>query len=552
MSTLLVPEIETKSERFPTLGHELIEWIEEYLVYGPGVLKGEPYKVAPWVRALLRRAYEVYPPGHPLEATRRFKLVSWSLKKGSAKSELGAILSICEAHPDAPVRCDGFDANGDPVGVGVVQPFIPMFAFNLQQSEELSFSVVRSIIDDSDEHVSKAFAVFADEVRVLGEGGQERGKIIPVGSTPAARDGARTTFAFIDETHHIITPRNKRAVNISRQNLFKRSGAYGSGWQLETTTAYSPGEQSIAEETHDYAKMVANGEVSNPRLFYYHRQADDDAPLETEDDVRTALLEAAGPTSEWSSDIEGLVGHYFEPGTDRNWFRRVWLNQPVFGSGRAFDINAWREQTDATVVVPDGSLIVLGFDGARRHDATALVAMDVEQSFMWPVGIWTRPEDADDDWEMPSEEIDAAVAMMFDRYDVWRLYGDPPYWSEYLDKWAGEYSDRKGKSRVVSWWTNRKRPMAYALQSFENAIKSAAFTHDGDTTLASHISNSVRHALTIRGEDDKPLWNLRKERSDSPLKIDGAMAATLCWEAYGDCVAAGKPRSKRNRALHSF
>ena len=240
------------------------------------------------------------------------------------------------------------------------------------------------------------------------------------------------------------------------------------------------------------------------------------------------------------------------PGTDRNWFRRVWLNQPVFGSGRAFDINAWREQTDATVVVPDGSLIVLGFDGARRHDATALVAMDVEQSFMWPVGIWTRPEDADDDWEMPSEEIDAAVAMMFDRYDVWRLYGDPPYWSEYLDKWAGEYSDRKGKSRVVSWWTNRKRPMAYALQSFENAIKSAAFTHDGDTTLASHISNSVRHALTIRGEDDKPLWNLRKERSDSPLKIDGAMAATLCWEAYGDCVAAGKPRSKRNRALHSF
>jgi hypothetical protein len=40
-------------------------------------------------------------------------------------------------------------------------------------------------------------------------------------------------------------------------------------------------------------------------------------------------------------------------------------------------------------------------------------------------------------------------------------------------------------------------------------------------------------------ETGQYLWILRKERPDSPHKIDGAMAAILSWEARNDAVAAG-------------
>jgi hypothetical protein len=35
------------------------------------------------------------------------------------------------------------------------------------------------------------------------------------------------------------------------------------------------------------------------------------------------------------------------------------------------------------------------------------------------------------------------------------------------------------------------------------------------------------------------LWTIYKERSDSPHKIDAAMAAILSWEARCDALASG-------------
>jgi len=49
----------------------------------------------------------------------------------------------------------------------------------------------------------------------------------------------------------------------------------------------------------------------------------------------------------------------------------------------------------------------------------------------------------------------------------------------------------------------------------------------------------VRRILKMRDEDGRPLWTIYKERPDSPLKIDAAMAAILSWEARGDALTAG-------------
>jgi len=542
MSTLVVPPF--GDEHYPTLGPQVVDWIEEYLVYGPGELKGDPYIVTPEFEAVLYRAYEVYPQGHKLAGRRRFKRVAISLRKGTAKTEKGAILSIAEAHPFAPVRCDGFDANGDPVGVGVKSPYIPMVAFSLTQTEDLGYAVARAIVEESD--VVDDFDVGMERIMVLDSQGREAGKIVPLGGSPNARDGARTTFQFIDEVHLLHLPRLKKAVNVMQQNLFKRVGA--DAWMLTTTTAFDPGQGSVAEEDMAYAKDIASGKVEDPRMFYFHRQADMGSPLETKEDVLSALQQATGGET-WSGDLDALVSHYFEPNTDRQYFQRVWLNMPVAGAGLAFDVVKWRELSNPDYRIPEGADITLGFDGSRRKDATALVATEIDTGFQQVLGIWTRPDYADDDWEMPAHEIDEAVQHAFENYQVALMFADPPYWSEYVDQWAGEWGDK----RVIAWWTNRPKPMAYSVRAYHEAIIDGDITNDGDELFAQHIGNTYRQDLTIRDEDDKPLWILRKERKDSERKIDGAMAGVLSWDARGMAIAKNirAPR-KRSGRLVSF
>jgi len=537
VALLCVPPIEKR--RYPTLGPELCDWIEANLVYGPGPLSGEPYVVEPDFRAQLYRAYEVFPRGHQRAGRRRWKKVAWSQRKGTAKSEKAAIVVAAESHPEAPVRCAGFRRQGSawvPVGRGVpTEPYIPMVAFTEEQSEDLAYAVLRHILSNS--AIADDYDIGLDRVLVLGRHGEEAGKIQALAGSPNARDGARTTFQHFDETHRLTTPRLRNAHTTMQENLYKLVAA--DAWSLETTTAGDSNEHSVARGTHDHAESVAKGRVKDSALCYIHRFCPDDEkrwPLETSEQVMAALVEASGPCAEWSGDLEALAAHYFEPETDKPYFRRVWLNQWGKGGSHAFDATGWVLLADRCEV-PKRTLITLGFDGARTRDATVLVATAVEWGYQWPVKTWQRPPELDPEepWEVDAEDVDQSVTATWERYRVWRMYCDPPYWDEWVTHWAGRY----GKKKVISWWTNRPKPMAEALRRYKQAMDEGSLSHDGDPVMADHIGNAVRRDLTFVDDEGKPLWVISKERPGSPKKIDGAMAGCLSWEARLDAIAAG-------------
>ena len=54
MGTLVVPGLD--AEPWPTLGPQIVDFIEDRFIYGPGSLKGRPYVVDPEFRAFLYRA----------------------------------------------------------------------------------------------------------------------------------------------------------------------------------------------------------------------------------------------------------------------------------------------------------------------------------------------------------------------------------------------------------------------------------------------------------------------------------------------------------------
>jgi hypothetical protein len=214
---------------------------------------------------------------------------------------------------------------------------------------------------------------------------------------------------------------------------------------------------------------------------------------------------------------------------------RFFGNRIVAGGGAAFSADRWRELTDATIVVADRQVVTVGVDGARWEDALAVVATDVAQGFQWPLGIWEQPANAADDYEHPTDAVDGVMVDAFERFDVFRVYVDPTMIEHLLDRWQGRW----GEKRVMSWFMNRPKATAYAVRRYAQALTAGDVSNDGDPTMAAHVRNARRWPVNVYDEDRRQLWVIGKDRSHSPLKIDGAAAGVLSWEARGDAIAAG-------------
>jgi hypothetical protein len=185
-------------ELYPTLGPQICDFIEERLVFGPGDLRGQPAVVDDEKRALIYRAYEIHPRKHALAGRRRFKRVGISLPKGLAKTEFAAWLAACELHPEAPVRCVDWQWDKRakawlPVGGPVTDPYIPLVAYTEEQSDELAYGALRVMLEEGP--LREDFDIGLE--RIIRK--RADGKAVSLSSSPNARDGARTTFAVMDE-----------------------------------------------------------------------------------------------------------------------------------------------------------------------------------------------------------------------------------------------------------------------------------------------------------------------------------------------------------------
>lgn len=520
---------------WPTLGPDVCDWIEEFCVFGPGDVRGEKAQIDDLKRALIYRFYEVFPKGHPAEGRRRFKRACVSMRKGTAKTELAAWLAIAELHPDAPVRCVGWKADGTPDGEGVQDPYIPLVAYTEEQTEELAYGAVYAILSEGP--LADDFDIGLERIKRK----DGTGRLVALASSPSARDGARTTWQHFDETHRFITPPLQKAHVTMMANIPKRRAA--DAWSLETTTMYAPGEESVAEMTHRHALEIADGKIKDPSLFFFHMEADLSHDLSTDEGLEAAIEEASGPATAWT-DVRAIKGAYHDPQTDEASFRRLWLNQPWSSDVSWLSPEAWRAVEDLDFVVQRGDLVALGFDGSQYDDSTALIGCHIESGHLFVVqrpdgspAIWEKPlGPAGDGWEVPRNEVDSAVRHAFGTYRVHWLYGDPPYWQSEMEAWQAEWPDQ-----VVPFETFRPKQMAFALERMHTAVVSReGISHDGNAVLARHVANAIKR-------EDRTYLTIRKPRQDR--KIDAAVAATLAYEARCDAIAAGALNQRTYRAV---
>lgn len=544
---LMVPKHDAKAKAWPTLGPYVCDFIERYLVHGPGDMLGEPVKLDDEKRGLIYAWYEVFPKKHPRAGRRRYKRVAWSVRKGLAKTELAALLAAVELSPWGPVRTVEWDRKGYPIGGPVRDPYIPMVAYTEEQTEELAYGALRVILTESP--IAKDFDIGLE--RIMRTDGH--GKAEALASSPNAADGARTTFQHFDETHRFSLPRLRKAHETMLANIAKRKTA--DAWSLETTTAFAPGEKSVAESSMEMAEAILAGKAKDDAFFFFHRAASDEHDLTTAKGAKAAVVEATGPAAiGWAGDLDEIVRQILNPpGGDRSYVERVWTNRLVRSADRAFDFERWKALAKPGYVIPKGAGVTLGFDGARHRDATAIVITEIMTGFQLLWGLWEQPfgeaGKLDAEWSVPEDEVSAKMAEAFKHFKVWRLYADPPYWESTVDKWAGEFTEE----RVIKWTTQTESRMGPAVRAYANAMRDGDVSHDGDARFARHIGATYRRTVNVRNDkgEYEPFWVLQKERRDSPNKIDAAVAAVLSWRARLDALQAGMASGKGMNARAS-
>ncbi len=549
-------------DRARSLGWLATAWMEHFLVHGPGNVQGEPVRHGDEYTGFIVDCYAV--GDNPMNNHRLYDSAFLSRPKGTDKSGLGARLVMFEAFgPNqfagwargGEVYTDpwglGFEYRyepGEPMGEHTVAPVIRCLATEEGQTANV-YETVYFNLTDEDAPLSKVPGADAGLERILLPFG---GKILVSTASSASKDGGRETFCVVDESHLYNTPDLRRMYATITRNLLKRKGKVAT-WYIETTTMFSPGQNSVAEQTFEEAEALRDGRKKRGahRLLYDHRYGIVDK-LSDEPALRQALREAYGEAMDWM-DEDALVEQFWDTRNQAADSRRYFLNAQTSTQDAWIEAHTWDSCGRPEKSIQPGDLVVLGLDGSVNDDATALAMVRFQHNgkqdaHLELLGCWEKPDGPEgEDWQVDREAVDAAVAEAMQKYRVVGFFMDPAHWQDYADKWQREFGAkmkvRASDKRPMEWWTNRPRAMVSALERFHEAVAEGRLTftpaQDRIGRQAELATTLRRHVLNARRRPSRAGLQIGKEHPKSARKIDGCMAAVIAYEAASEAIAGG-------------
>lgn len=502
---------------FPTIGWELLAWWAHYLPSPRD--EGSPLIFTREQATILLRWYQIDPASGEFVYRRGCSRRS----KGWGKSPVEAAKVIAELA--GPVRFDGWDADGNPVGrpwgtKGDPDPWVQVAAVSEDQTDN-TYSVVNYFLSANDGRAAGELRVDHGITRCYLR--DRPGRLEPVTAAAGSREGQPVTYGQLDETH-LWTTRNGgvRLARTIRRNVAKMNGR-----SYETTNSYEPAMGSVAEDTHKAANRGFAG------IFYDAVEAPPVKPEDTDDELAEALAVAYGDA--WWVDLERIVREIRDPDTPWEDAERFFFNHSVAGQGRAVDPKRWEALIRRDGRPEPGTRIGLGFDGSISDDATILRGCTAE-GYSFALGEWIR-DPADRDWRVPRREVHEAVADAFSTYRVGRMLCDPAKWWTEIETWAARWGDEV----VLFFDTNQDRRMAPAVDRWMTALREGTHTNDGNPTVVAHVAAAHRRKAkaTAPDDDSRTLYTIVKGEDGS--KIDAAVADILAFEAAMTMPVKRKP-----------
>ncbi|GHJ01606.1 hypothetical protein TPA0906_34710 [Streptomyces olivaceus] len=518
---------------FPTLWI-VPDWIEAHCPIPDGFRAGEDMELYPWQLWCTANHYRVKSTATvgqlaPAFHYRRSQVVA---PQKTGKGPWSATIVLAEAA--GPVVFDGWAKGGeryrcsehgcgcgwwyeyepgDPMGTPWPTPLIQLTA----TSEDQVANVYRPLQAMVKKGPLAEMLTVGEEFTRVGDDG----RIDVVTSSALSRLGNPIIFALHDETG-LYTEANK----LRRVAETQRRGVAGMGGRsMETTNAWDPSENSVAQTT---------SESKARDIFRYHPKAPKTLSYGNKRDRRKIhAVVYAGSSHVDLDSIEAETAEIMEK--DPAQAERFFGNRCVAGTAAWLDAARWAAKASPRRVRPL-TRIVLGFDGSDVDDWTAIRAETMDGFQFTPLygendepTIWNP---ADHGGQVPRAEVRAAMAQLMARYDVVRLYADPPYWETEIDEWVDLY----GEERVIRWHTRRIIQMHAACERLKTDVlkrnsDGAAFSHDGCPITADHIENTRAAA--------RPPDRYVLRKASPTQKIDATIPSVLAHEALGDVIAAG-------------
>ena len=293
-------------------------------------------------------------------------------------------------------------------------------------------------------------------------------------------------------------------------------GARSDSLLLGITTAgvktQANGQDSLAYSLYQYGQKLVKGELVDPSFFFAWWE-----PKNPEADHRDKQL--------WIESNPGFAdivdAEDFESAvlrTPEAEFRTKRTNCFVSTATAWLPTGSWEALIDTERTPEPGEEVILAFDGAFSNDSTALVAWLTggDKPHLMVVGIWERPDDAEQGWHVPVAEVEQTIIDTFrnSNFQTREIVFDPARWQRTF-----MILDEQGMP-VVSYPNSAER-MVPATQKFYEAVVNQSFTHDGDERMARHITNCVTKQSS-RG--------VMVAKASSKRKVDAAVAAIFGYD----------------------
>lgn len=527
-------------ESVPTLGWAVIEWIESRLLQPDGDDAGSAFRLTPEQINFVLWWYA-------LDESGRFRYRRSVLRRSKGWGKSPFLGALCLAELCGPVRFDYWSDDGEPVGKRHPMPWVVVAGVSETQTEN-TLSAIRAMAEDS---------VLVEEVgldvgltRIFVPGG---GKLVPITASSSTQEGARPTFAVMDETHHWTDSNGGAALaRVIRRNLTKSRD--GSARVIETTNAHEPGRDSVAEASYFAWQAIKEGRAKSAGLLYDSREAPALSTAELADErlLRAALRAAYGDAT-WI-DLDRVVGEVYDPGTPPEESRRFYLNQIVAAADswlapEEYDANF---RADLPPLAP-GETVTLGFDGGLTDDSSALVAVRVSDGAPFLLGLWEKPTGAaGEGWAVDKDDVRGHVGHAFGTYDVVAFFSDVAYWETDVDAWRDEFGERllvKATTRHAVAWDMRGHAAdtVRAVEALHRGFTDREVPHNGDERLR-------RHVLNARRRPNRWGVSFGKETRESPKKVDALAALLLARMARTRVLGEGVLSKRRGRTgrLYGF
>lgn len=496
---------------FPTLGWDVIEWLEDHFTVPAGELAGQPLRLTDDQKTFFIRLYALdIPTGRPI-----YRRASRRGAKGRGKSPEGAMFLAAEFC--GPTVFDGYDAAGEPVAIPRHNPLCWAAATAEEQTDNV-YAALREMLADA-----AIPGVDVGKTRIEFTDGRP-GKIESVTASAGAREGAPTTAVVLDETHLWFPSRGgDKLARVIRRNLGKTGGK-----SLEVTNAPALGERSVAELTLEAANKEQAG------LLYDSVEAAWDTALDPKlEKNRPAVMKAlrqayAGVSTEEGGwvDLDRQYEEITDIGTPRPDVLRYYFNIAGKAQNRAFDPTAVRALIKKRRNVSGPKILM--FDGARTRDCAVLSSWTIEPvPHHQVVQVWERPHNPSENYEHPRSEIRAAARDFIADEDCVLFIYDSSFHelSSLYDEWVDAYGEAKpdkGTGLMVEFPTASGMRMQAAIDRILEDTREGLYTHDGDETILSHLDNAVLGK-------NRGGWRTLEKEKDS-LKIDGAVTFTFGYD----------------------